>query len=216
MGGGRWWGCPPWCKPLVAQAWAHSIMGWQAIKFVCVCVCVCLVGPMIGIDLALIFSSLFPSFPPILTNFPPQVLPIVNQLLQYGSVTRAVVGLDIIFLDALTATKEREATGVDLLPSASSSTRYIGGGEGEDSPYLCGLLVSRVAKGKPGEEGGFKEGDVILEINGTRQLRKGSFFQSLGPVYEKGKVMKCKVWRPLGPRAGGKIITLALKPVPRR
>ena len=122
------------------------------------------------------------------------------------------MGMDIILLDNLTAALEREATGVDLLPPPSSPAGLLE----ESSPYLCGLLVSRVAKGKPGEEGGFKEGDVILDINGVRQVRKGSFFQSLGPVYEKGKVMRCKVWRPLGPRKGGKLITLSLQPVPRR
>ena len=139
-----------------------------------------------------------------------QVLPIINQLLEFGRVTRGVVGLDIIFLDSLTAEKERETTGVSLLPPAPRSSS-----SSSQPPYVCGLLVSRVAPGKPGESGEFREGDVILEINGVRQVRKGSFFQALGPVYAKGKILDCLVWRPRGPKSGGALLKLKLAPIPR-
>ena len=141
------------------------------------------------------------------THFVSKVLPIINQLLQFGRVNRAVVGLDIILLDSLTAEKEKDTTGVDLLP-----TKKEGGGR---PPYACGLLVSRVLPGKPGDSGGFREGDVILEINGKRQVRKGSFFQALGPVHVPGKTLDCLVWRPKGPRLGGSFMKLVLKPIPR-
>jgi S1-C subfamily serine protease len=126
----------------------------------------------------------------------------LNQLLEYGRVTRGAVGLDIITLDSFIAGKERASSGVALLPP--------------DGTYSCGLLITNVLPGKPGEAAGLEEGDVILAINGERCTRKGSFFKALGPVYEEKRVLKCLIWRPGKPGgAGGQYLRRELKPIPR-
>ena len=137
-----------------------------------------------------------------------QVLPILQHLLAAGHVTRGAVGLDIITLDSHTAGKEKASSGVDLLPPPSASG--AGG-----APYHSGLLITNVLPGKPGEAAGLEEGDVLLEINGTRCVRKGSFFQALGPVYVEGKVLQCTVWRPGKPGRGGQLLQRSLQPQPR-
>jgi S1-C subfamily serine protease len=117
-----------------------------------------------------------------------QVLPILQHLLAAGQVTRGAVGLDIITLDTHTAGKEKASSAVDLLPPPSAAA--------PTAPYYSGLLITNVLPGKPGEAAGLEEGDVLLEINGRRMVRKGDYFQVLGPVAEPGKTLHCRVWRP--------------------
>lgn len=67
---------------------------------------------------------------------------------------------------------------------------------------------------------------MILEINGRKMTRKGDYFAALGPIYEPGKRLECKIWRPnaasgggRGGRAaggaGGQVISATIVPVVR-
>jgi S1-C subfamily serine protease len=135
-----------------------------------------------------------------------QAYPIIRQLLRDGRVTRAAIGMTIVHVDALQAQKELGDTGVPLLPP--------------DGAYRTGLLVTYAVPGRPAAGAGVREGDVILEINGRKLTRKGDYFAALGPTYEEGKELVCRVWRPMGPAAGGRVgggqyVTTTIRPVVR-
>jgi serine protease Do len=140
-----------------------------------------------------------------------QAWPIIQSLLRNGYVTRAQIGMTIVLVDPLNAAREQAATGVPLLPPPGSVAAADGG------DYFTGLLVTYTVPGKPAEGAGIREGDVILEINGRRMLRKGDYFAALGPVHEPGKSLLCKVYRPPTDRASGpgKVFTCAIAPTVR-
>jgi hypothetical protein len=78
--------------------------------------------------------------------------------------------------------------------------------------------VTYVVGGFPADAAGLREGDVILEINGRRMVRKGDYFAALGPVHEPGKALSCKVYRPpwtgrgRGGPVAGHVFTTTLVP----
>ena len=138
-----------------------------------------------------------------------QAYPIIRELLNKGTVTRAAIGMTIVLIDRLANERELHSSGINYLPPKSD--------------YLTGLLVTYTVPNKPAELAGVKEGDVILEINGRKMTRKGDYFAALGPVYEPGKELVCKVWRPnistsnllTTQGRGGQIITTTIKPIIR-
>jgi len=136
-----------------------------------------------------------------------QVVPVVNALLARGSVERPSAGLEISVVDALYARQVQRASGVALLPPPSA-----GGGGGLNAHARRGLLVDRVARGRPGEAAGLREGDVILEINGTPVKGNSCFTRAMGAVYEPGMELACRVWRPLE----GREFLARVRPQPRR
>ena len=131
-----------------------------------------------------------------------QVVPVVNALLRSGGVERPSAGLEISVLDALYARQVEAATGVAMLPPAAA---------GENAHARRGLLVDRVARGRPGEAAGLREGDVILAINGAPVKGNSCFTRAMGVVHEPGKELLCSVWRPLEKRA----FAARLRPLPR-
>lgn len=126
-----------------------------------------------------------------------QAWPIIQALLRDGYVTRGQIGMTIVQVDPLNASREQAATGVPLLPPANAP------GSDPSNPYYTGLLVTYVVGGYPADAAGIREGDVILEINGRRMIRKGDYFAALGPVHEDGKTLTCKVYRPPWSGRGG-------------
>lgn len=139
-----------------------------------------------------------------------QAYPIIRELLNKGTVTRAAIGMTIVLIDRLANERELHSSGINYLPP-------------QQNDYLTGLLVTYTVPNKPAEQAGVREGDVILEINGRKMTRKGDYFAALGPVYEPGKELVCKVWRPYTSNTGklttqgrgGQIVTTAIKPVIR-
>lgn len=133
-----------------------------------------------------------------------QVVPVVNALLARGAVERASAGLEISVVDALYARQVERGTGVALLPPLPA-------GESGNAHARRGLLVDRVARGRPGEAAGLREGDVILDINGAPVKGNSCFTRALGAVYEPGRELVCSVWRPMEKRA----FVARLRPLPR-
>jgi S1-C subfamily serine protease len=131
-----------------------------------------------------------------------QVVPVVNALLRCGAVERPSAGLEISVVDALYARQVERASGVALLPPAAP---------GENAHARRGLLVDRVARGRPGEAAGLREGDVILAINGAPVKGNSCFTRAMGVVHEPGRVLECAVWRPPERRA----FSARLLPLPR-
>ena len=119
--------------------------------------------------------------------------------------------MTIVLVDPLQAERERAETGVALLPPAPAP---VAGGSG-DGVYHTGLLVTQTVAGLPAEAAGLREGDVVLEINGKKMTRKGDYFAQLGPVYERDKRLRCKVWRPAGRGGGGRLVELTVAPAVR-
>jgi S1-C subfamily serine protease len=134
-----------------------------------------------------------------------QAWPIVESLIRDGKVTRSSIGMTIILVDSLQAERERNETGVALLPPSTDPM----------SRQYTGLLVTQTMPGLPADLAGLREGDVVLEINGRRMTRKGDYFAALGPVYIPNQKLDCKIWRPSGRNGGGKIIEKIIEPMKR-
>lgn len=136
-----------------------------------------------------------------------QAFPIIRSLLREGTVKRSAIGMTIVLIDTVSAQRELASTGVALLPpaegssGAGSATAVVSRGHSQPVEFTCptGLLVTYAVEGRPAADAGLREGDVILEINGRKMVRKGDYFSVLGPVYESGKTLTCKVWRPTPP-----------------
>ena len=69
-------------------------------------------------------------------------------------------------------------TGIDVNPVDDRIARYFG----MDKPE--GVIISNIAKGSPGEEGGFKVGDIIVEVNNEMIANQ----DDISAVFSQGKV----------------------------
>ena len=134
-----------------------------------------------------------------------QAWPIVESLIRDGKVTRSSIGMTIVLVDSLQAEREKNETGVALLPPSTDLP----------SRHYTGLLVTQTMPGLPADAAGLREGDVVLEINGRKMTRKGDYFAALGPVYVPGHKLECKVWRPSGRNGGGRLIETKVEPTKR-
>lgn len=148
-----------------------------------------------------------------------QAWPVVKNLISKGSVDRAVIGMTIVTVDQLQNARETAETGTGLLPPPPSPSAAAEAASGGNGAYHTGLLVTFVVPGRPAEAAGLREGDVLLEINGRRMVRKGDYFASLGPVYDPSHVLRCTMYRPPPPGSKrgtqGKVFTALVKPEAR-
>lgn len=132
-----------------------------------------------------------------------QAYPILHSLWKEGGVTRSSIGMTIVLVDAVSAAREVSQSGTALLPPSPTSSP---GDSGTGFTHPTGLLVTHALPGRPAAASGLREGDVLLEINGKRMVRKGDYFAVLGPVYEPGKTLTCTVWRPT-PGSGASVVS---------
>jgi hypothetical protein len=74
--------------------------------------------------------------------------------------------------------------------------------------------------GSPAHSCGFREGDVIVSIDGRPTVRKGVYFEALGPVYDSSAKLVCSVMRPSRTNYRQPVtwtaLELALVPIPDR
>lgn len=126
-----------------------------------------------------------------------QAYPIILSLLQTGTVTRASIGITVNVLNMVQAEMQYNTRKIRLLP--------------HPDVYPTGLYVSNVLANGPAARAGLHEGDVIVEIDGTKVRTMGSYFEALGPIYVPGKVLRCKIWRP--DRSGsGQYLDMSIAP----
>jgi putative serine protease PepD len=150
-----------------------------------------------------------------------QAWPVVEDLLAAGSVRRARVGMSILSVDTFADESSVQATGVRLLPPPALVAAFHAPSAAAASPpaapFHSGLYISAVSPGSPADSAGLREGDVVLEVNGRRMVRKGDYFAALGPVYRKGTSLQCLVYRPAAARGhDGTLFRTTVLPVPRR
>ena len=89
-------------------------------------------------------------------------------------------------------------TGLEVNAVDARVARYFGLDKVE------GVIVSDVKRGSPAERGGFKVGDIVLEINGERIVNEDNLVALVGDAHA-GDVLKMKILR------DKKIIAVELK-----
>jgi len=89
-------------------------------------------------------------------------------------------------------------TGLELQTVDARVARYFGLDKVE------GVIVSDLKRGSPAERGGFKVGDIIVEVNGER-ITDDDFLAAIVTEHREGDILKMKVLREK------KYITLDLK-----
>jgi serine protease Do len=89
-------------------------------------------------------------------------------------------------------------TGLELQTVDARVARYFGLDKVE------GVIVSDIKRGSPAERGGFRVGDIIIEVNGER-IADDDFLTAIVTEHREGDVLKMKVMREK------KYITLELK-----
>ncbi len=123
-------------------------------------------GEVIGINTAIIRSAQGIGF-----AIPAETAhTVMNELLRHGRVSRPFLGIEM----------------ADLTPPAR---HYLG-----LDPKLEGVIVGRVMKGSPADEGGIKSNDVIVSINGS-PITSARELQSFVRSQKVGTSATLKLWR---------------------
>ncbi|RYG42509.1 serine protease [archaeon] len=132
-----------------------------------------------------------------------QAWPIIHALLTRGSVTRAAIGMTVATVSNETDRQVMASRRTHLLPSSGD--------------YVAGLLVTYIVAHGPAANAGLRTGDVVLAVNGKRMVRKGDYFDALGPVYVPGQELHCIVYRPraAGDTRDGEVMELTIRPAPK-
>jgi serine protease Do len=79
-------------------------------------------------------------------------------------------------------------TGLDVQPVDGRVARYFG------LERIEGVIVSDVRSGSAADKGGFKAGDIILEIDGERIDSEATMISILD-LAKNGQSLRVKVWR---------------------
>lgn len=137
-------------------------------------------GELVGINTAIISTT--GSFTGYSFAIPSNIVSkIVSDLIDFGSVKRAQLGVSIINVDAISGNKEAKESF-----NISEETLKLSG--------LEGVYIGEVSKGRTADKAGIKKGDIIVAINGTN-VKNGAALQEKINSFHPGDKATFKIIR---------------------
>ena len=137
-------------------------------------------GELVGINTAIISTT--GSFTGYSFAIPSNIVSkIVSDLIDFGSVKRAQLGVSIINVDAISGNKEARET-----YNISEEALKLSG--------LEGVYIGEVSKGRTADKAGMKKGDIIVAINGTN-VKNGAALQEKINSFHPGDKATFKIIR---------------------